>query len=119
LGSVRVKRVQLGLPTPQPKTRPWTREEEKLLGTERDVVIARRLGRHKSVIHQRRKQLGIPRFFIGGATRPWTKADDRLLGTAPDAELAKRFRRSKAAVKARRNALRIRVSGAAVAASAL
>jgi hypothetical protein len=43
-----------------PRGREWTHDEEALLGTDRDGVIAARLGRTRGAVVQRRLTLGIP-----------------------------------------------------------
>ena len=60
--NVRHKRLKLGIPFFNPEFRPWTRAEDKLLGTDFDRVIGERLGRHWATISQRRRGLGIPAF---------------------------------------------------------
>jgi len=40
---------------------PWTKEDDALLGTDTDRVIARRLGRTSVSVSNRRKKLGIAR----------------------------------------------------------
>jgi hypothetical protein len=54
---VRVKRVELGLPNPQ--SRVWTSKEIALLGTATDAEVARRTGRSRLAVAQKRQALGI------------------------------------------------------------
>jgi hypothetical protein len=42
------------------KRRPWTPEEDALLGTAPDTELAARLGRHISTVCIRRQELSIP-----------------------------------------------------------
>ena len=108
--SVATKRRQLGLPMPQPKIRNWNREEDALLGRERDRVIAKRLGRPISSVADRRRKLGIPRCGIRRRlANAWKPKEVKLLGTAPDVEIARRIGRSKNAVKSQRKRLGIPV----------
>src|SRR5947207_2686656 len=74
-------RSRQGKPSANPKYRPWTREEEALLGTATDPVIAARLGRQRATIAARRHKLGIkPAVFVPPNT--WTAEEESLLGTA-------------------------------------
>jgi hypothetical protein len=84
-----------------PDLRLWTEKEEKLLGTARDAVIARKLNRTKGAVRARRLALGIP---ARNATysKPWMPEEDALLGVIPDRELASRLKRTFLAVQARR-----------------
>src|SRR6185437_3233699 len=106
--SVATKRRQLGLPMPKPKIGNWNREEDALLGTERDRVIAKRLGRPEPGVADRRRKLGIPPSGIRRQrANAWKPKEEKLLGTAPDAEIARRIGRSKNAVKIHRQRLGI------------
>lgn len=57
--TVRAKREALGIP-PCGLRRPWTPEEEALVGTASDGVIAKRIGRSREAVQGRRWLLGIP-----------------------------------------------------------
>jgi predicted transcriptional regulator len=90
--------------------RPFTPEEDALLGTATDREVAAKLDRDQKTIHARRKRLGIPAFV---KRKPqdkavfWTPAKDKLLGTAPDSVVARRLRCKPEAVYYRRKRLRI------------
>jgi len=86
-----------------PDEKPWTPEEDKLLGTEPDDVLVRKLGRTFIAVSYRRQQMKIPR--CGKAVRPWTPKEDKLLGTQTDVALAEQLRRSAIDVRWRRKTL--------------
>jgi hypothetical protein len=69
----------------------WTPEQDKLLGTDPDADIGRRLGCNEVTVRARRVRLGIPATCH---VVPWTPEEDRLLGTLPDEELARKLGRS-------------------------
>lgn len=78
--------------------RHWSAEEIELLGTDRDDVIAIRLGRPKCAVTAKRCKLGIrPQRKQG-----WTAEETALLGRLPDAEIAARTGRSLVAVRTKR-----------------
>jgi hypothetical protein len=86
----------------------WTPEEDAQLGTERDSVIAKRLGRPASGVADRRRALGIPRCGIHDPpANAWQPEEVKFLGTASDAEVARRTGRTANAVKAHRRLLGI------------
>jgi hypothetical protein len=60
----------------------WTLEEDRLLGTKPDAVLARKFGRPVSAVRHRRWKKRIR------MTKPWRPEDDRLLGTRPDRQVA-------------------------------
>lgn len=62
--------------------RPWSREEEQLLGTKSDRALARKFGRTTLAVATRRRQLGI------SLLKPWRLEDDKLLGLRPDGQVA-------------------------------
>ncbi|HJZ59345.1 MAG TPA: hypothetical protein VKE74_30650 [Gemmataceae bacterium] len=102
---------RLGLrPTGRWKVGGWTRKEIRLLGTDHDEAIARRIGRSESAVTSKRVDLKIPA-FSGWVTsgRAWTDAELALLGTADDDAVAKRIDRTPGAVCQKRLALKIRV----------
>jgi hypothetical protein len=86
-----------------------------------DPEVARLIVRHRAVVAEHRRQLGIPAVR---RRRAWTRAEDRLLfkrwtskennllGTMPDAELAERLGRSAGEVRKRRCSLGIPFPGA-------
>ena len=73
--SVQARRLKLGLRHgPARNKRPWTQEEDALLGTASDTEIAARLGRHVAVVCIRRQKLGIPNLYWeqrSGRQRLW------------------------------------------------
>lgn len=79
--------------------RPWTREDDAMLGTAPDAKLVDVLQRTRAAISKRRSVLGIPPFI-----RRWTAEEDALLAVLQDAEVAKRTGRSRGAVKFRRHA---------------
>jgi hypothetical protein len=89
-----------------PNDKPWTLDEDKLLGTEPDEVVARKLGRSRCAVEFRRQQMHIPLF--GRKVRHWTPAEDELLGTQVDSAVAKQLQRSAIDVRWRRRALGIK-----------
>jgi hypothetical protein len=78
--------------------RAWTAEEEAILGTDADWYIAKRLGRSRSTVAQRRSALGIGAF----AKRRWTSEEDALLGTDDDEVIAAKIGRTPMSVTLRR-----------------
>ena len=103
--AVKVRMARTGR-HPDPDLRLWTPAEEKLLGTDSDAAIARRLGRTVSAVAARRNASGLPAFGHS-YERSWVPEEDRLLGTQPDRELAKRFGCSRRMVLERRLKLRV------------
>src|SRR5581483_11332512 len=90
--------------------RPWTAEEEALLGTMTDRDVGVRTGRSPATVYARRAELGIPSFRRHAPLtrpRPWAPAEEALLGTMPDPELARRLGRQPMSVFYRRRQLRI------------
>jgi hypothetical protein len=112
LTSVRAHRLALRIPNPFLKRRlgkkgpPWTAQEDKLLGTAPDKVIAARLGRERYAVSRRRRVLGIRR-PARVLPSSWKPEEDRLLGTMPDREIAARLGRNELAVVIRRRKLNI------------
>ncbi|MGB0583151.1 MAG: hypothetical protein ACPGVU_25995, partial [Limisphaerales bacterium] len=100
------RRRKLGIAPAQVRSRPFTSEEDALLGTDHDRVIAKQLGCKALAVSHRRKVLGIPAFE---SRRKWTRWEDELLGTVSDEAVAERLGCSPGAVKARRNMLRIKL----------
>lgn len=89
-----------------PALRLWTAKEDKLLGTARDRVIAKRIHRSEAAVRARRTNLGFPAWHAS-YSKPWTPQEDALLGIVPDRVLAKRLKRTFLAVQARRENLSI------------
>ena len=83
--------------------RPWTRREERLLGTRSDKQVAQLIGCKPHVVTTRRYRLGIP--SAQGQPRSWTPAEDRLLGTAPDRVVGRKVGRTFRSVQRRRSKL--------------
>src|SRR6185503_6967689 len=79
--------------------RPWTKREEKLLGSGTDVEIAARLGRSADAVRLHRRLLGIP---MHPKFPPWTAAQDGMLGVLHDEEVARRTGRRLTTVRSRR-----------------
>ena len=80
----------------------WTREEDGLLGTQPDQVLARKFGRSVGAVRCRRWKKRIHRDL-----KSWRPADDRILGTRPDREIAMLLGRSRSNVVWRRQKLGI------------
>jgi len=99
------RRFRLGIPPFDPGWKFWTAEEDRLLGTASDAIIAGQLGRSESSVQSRRLKLGIP--WVNPARRNWTGDELQLLGTLPDAVLAEKFQRTEKAILSKRLALRI------------
>ena len=79
----------------------WTMQDEKLLGTQPDTVIADRLDIDACVVTVHRNHLGIAPFRRGGPVQ-WTEGMLRLLGDVADGTLGKEYEVSYASVKIRR-----------------
>jgi len=80
----------------------WTLEEDRLLGTKPDQVLARKFGRLVSAVRHRRWKKRI-RLHL----KPWRPTDDRILGTRTDREVALLLGRSVTNVGWRRKKLGI------------
>jgi len=74
-------------------SRPWSPEEDALLGTMPDDEVARRTRRNRTAVFLRRQNLGIPSWRASSwkARWHWTPEQDALLGTMPDAALAEKL----------------------------
>jgi hypothetical protein len=79
----------------------WTLEEDRLLGTKPDQVLARKFGRHLSAVRHRRGKKRIK------VQKRWRPEDDRVLGTRTDQEIALLLGRTVSNVAWRRNKLGI------------
>jgi hypothetical protein len=84
----------------------WTPDEDKLLGTDSDSRIAKRLGRSPGAVRSRRCALGIP-LQNRAVPGEWTRDEEKLLGTKPDAEVARLLGRNERGVQLRRQSLGI------------
>jgi hypothetical protein len=84
--------------------RPWGPEEELLLGTMSDAALARRLGRTRAAVAQRRSRVGKVRRPRG---RAWTPEEEALLHSLPPEEVARLTGRSPMAIAIRRTRLGI------------
>jgi hypothetical protein len=58
--SVRACRHALGLPWPYPAVRPWTPQEEEVLGKYSDKEAAKHLGRSVMAVYLHRRILKLP-----------------------------------------------------------
>jgi hypothetical protein len=79
----------------------WTLEEDRLLGTEPDAVLARKFGRPVSTVRSRRRMKRIR------LKKDWRPEDDKILGTRKDSEVALLLGRSTTNVNWRRQKLGI------------
>ena len=75
-----VRRARLHIPNPYNQFRPWTREEEALLGRIPDEEIARKTGRPLGSISNKRRELGLRK--PGARRKYWMPEEERILGTA-------------------------------------
>jgi hypothetical protein len=88
------------LAAPNPVFKPWTADEEKLLGSMADESLAKKLGRTVKGVEARRIGRRIPKF--AGRRHYWKPEDDKLLGVLPDEEVAKRLGATVVSVQVRR-----------------
>jgi len=79
----------------------WTLEEDRLLGTKPDQVLARKFGRPVSAVRHRREKKRIR------LMKSWRPEDDKILGTRRDRAVALLLGRSVSNVAWRRNKLGI------------
>lgn len=79
----------------------WTLEEDRLLGTKPDQVLARKFGRPVSAVRHRRWKKRIR------VKKDWRPEDDKILGTRKDREVALLLGRSQTNVAWRRKKLGI------------
>src|ERR1035437_2772307 len=82
-------------------SRPWTAEEEALLGTKSDRALARKFGRPVEAVEARRRLKGV--FQV----KKWRPADEKILGARPDDQVAMLLGRSTMNVAWRRRKLGI------------
>jgi len=106
------KRSAAGASRKRRGTKPWmwTPEDDKLLGTDSDEVIARKLGRSWSTVRRRRAFLKIPCSKKRRIPKLWTPQEDKLLGTETDKAIGRKLRCSGSTVSRRRALLGIPVS---------
>ena len=97
--------IKVASPTGAAGERSWTVEEDRLLGTLPDGILARRWERTLYAVKTRR-QLNSRK---PKPPRPWTADEERRLGTTSDAEVARLFRRDELDVRSRRRHLGIPV----------
>jgi len=84
----------------------WTKDEDKLLGTDTDARVAEKLGRSAVAVRSRRAALGIPlKHRI--APDEWTHDEEKLLGVQSDADVARMLGRNERGVQLRRQMLGI------------
>lgn len=100
--SRRSKRLNLKPPNP---ARVWTAAEESLLGTDRDEVVAARIGRTVGAVSGRRRLLGVR---ATGWAPNWVEAEIAMLGTKSDAAVAAKIGRTRGAVSQKRHELGVR-----------
>ena len=84
----------------------WSHEEEQLLGTNYDYIIAQTIGKTYSEVQNRRLKLGIDAW--DGNNIKWTKKEIGLLGKISDRELAKIKGCSYSVVAKKRKSLNIK-----------
>src|SRR5206468_12718391 len=98
--SVQQRRNLLGRPpAANPFWRPWTAEEEALVGKMRDEEVAARTGHSIKAVCHRRLALGLPAFEP--KFRLCTHEDEAIVGTDPDKHIAQRLRRHVGVVRLR------------------
>ena len=95
------RRRQLAAGTVRKVQPEWTLEEDSLLGTKPDHVMARKFGRPVSAVRHRRWKKRIR------LKKDWRPEDDKVLGTRTDQEIALLLGRSVTNVAWRRNKLGI------------
>jgi hypothetical protein len=94
-------RLQLAGGKVRKKQPDWTQEEDRLLGTQPDKVLAQKFGRPVSTVRHRRWKKRIR------VKRDWRPEDDRILGMRNDREIALLLGRSLTNVGWRRKKLGI------------
>lgn len=94
------RRTRRHIPKFDPLRRDWKPEEDALLGTMGDEMLARRLKRGLPAVQVRRSKKGIPAFLP--KHRPWRPAEEALLGKSPDEAVALLLGRTVVAVRWRR-----------------
>lgn len=85
------------------KHKPWTDEDDAVLGTVTDAKAAEILGRNKATVNARRRRNGIPaKFGMKGVQKQWSPDQLAMLGVLPDKEVAERTGRNVTAVRSQR-----------------
>lgn len=69
--------------------KPWTKQEEAMIGTLPDVEVAKAIGRSKWAVLHKRQELGIEAYH--GYKKPLSKAQIKRLGKEPDRVLAEKW----------------------------
>jgi hypothetical protein len=85
----------------------WTPEQDALLGTDHDEVIAEKIGRTTIALRSRRVNFSISAH--PGGVRYWTPEELALLRTADDEVIAAKLGRTHTAVQQKRHVLAIPV----------
>src|SRR6266478_6418660 len=86
------------------KSRTWTEEQIRLLGTRPDGEIGRMIGKPGKAVWAKRRSLGIPAPAL--MVRRWTEKEDQIVLSFPVPEAAKLLNRTPEGVKIRRGKLR-------------
>ena len=98
---IRTRRQQLAGGKVRKKPPEWTLEEDRLLGTKPDHVLARKFGRPVAAVRHRREKKRIR------MTKIWRPEDDAILGTRTDRQIGLLLGRSGGNVAWRRKQLGI------------
>lgn len=103
-GQAAIMRRRFGI-RPCSRSRDWTEDEDVLLGTMPDAVLAVQLHRGVLAVRKRRLAKGIP--VVSRRAPDWTKSEIKLLGTRPDEVIARKLGRTVSSVVHRRCKLKI------------
>jgi hypothetical protein len=87
---------------PLHKKSPWRPEDLRLLGRLPDTEIARRTGRARATVTEKRHRLGIPR----ATNRPWRTDEDAIVRANTIKRAARLTGRTERAVAKRRSKLK-------------
>lgn len=98
---VRTRRRQLASGEIRKLPPEWTAEEDRLLGTKPDRVLAREFGRSVAAVANRRNQKHIR------ILKPWRPEDEKMLGSRTDREIALLLGRNPTTVAFHRKSLGI------------
>jgi len=98
----------LGIKLMVRQKRPWTKEEDQILGTGPDAQVAARLKRPFKSVQSRRHLKKIRGY---GQPQPWSASEERLLGKISDKAFARKYGRTLSAVKKKRIELGIPIHG--------
>jgi hypothetical protein len=88
-----------GIPV-DPRDRPWTPEEDRLVGTKPDQEVAKLLNRTPEAVIAHRRFKGIK--YLNPKLRPWTPSELAKLGKVPDAQIVRRTGRSLKSIQSKR-----------------